>query len=522
MVVLTQYPIKAVLRSADYTGRVAKWGTILGAFDVKYMPRTSVKGQVLADLVAEFAKGPEEIETSQDGMDEKSVGLISAQPISSWTVYVDGAANQRGSRVGLVLISPEEVIIEKSLRLGFSATNNEAEYEALLMGMAIVNKLGEKTMEIFSDSGLVVGQVRGELKARDTRMQEYLSQVNQISSARSWMDPIIIFLEKDILPEDKSKAKKIRRKAPCFWPSEDKKLYKRSYSGLYLLCVRPEASEDLLEELHEGICGSHTGGRSLSHRTITQGYWWPGMQKKALEYVRKCDQCQRFAPNIHQPGGVLNPLSSPWPFAQWDLDIFGPFPRAVGNKKYLLVGMDYFTKWVEAEPLANIRDVDVKRFLLRNIITRFGVPQTLISDNSLQFDSKAFRRTTPRRSTGETPFSMTYGAEAVIPIETGFPTLRTSNFTLDRNDELLRKSLDLIDERREKAMVQLACYQHKLKQGYDANVKLRPLAPGDLVLRKVLGNTKNPAWGKLGSNWEEPYRITSVAGIRGLLFRRFR
>ena len=108
---------------------------------------------------------------------------------------------------------------------------------------------------------------------------------------------------------------------------------------------------------------------------------------------------------------------------------------------------------------------------------------------------------------------MTYGAEAVIPLENGFPTMRTSTFISNGNDELLKKSLDLVEERRENAMVQLAYYQHKLKQGYDMNVKLRSLAPGDLVLRKVLGNTKNPTWGKLGPNWEGPYRITSVAGI---------
>ena len=108
---------------------------------------------------------------------------------------------------------------------------------------------------------------------------------------------------------------------------------------------------------------------------------------------------------------------------------------------------------------------------------------------------------------------MTYGAKAVIPLETGFPTLRTSSFTPSNNDELLGKSLDLIEERRENAMIQLAYYQHKLKQEYDANVKLRPLAPGDLVLRKVLGTTKNLAWRKLGPNWEGPYSITSVAGI---------
>ena len=127
-------------------------------------------------------------------------------------------------------------------------------------------------------------------------------------------------------------------------------MYKRSFSRPHLLCIHPEMLESLLEELHEGICGSQTGRRSLSHRAITQGYWWPGMQKEAQEYVRKCDQCQRFAPNIHQPGGVLNPLSNPWPFTQWGLDIVGHFPKALGNKKYLLIDTDYFTKWVKAEP----------------------------------------------------------------------------------------------------------------------------------------------------------------------------
>ena len=83
------------------------------------------------------------------------------------------------------------------------------------------------------------------------------------------MDSISLFLEKDILPEKKSEAEKVRRKAPRFWLSEDRKLYKHSLSGLYLLCVHPEASESLLEELHEEVCGSHTGRRSLSHRTIT-------------------------------------------------------------------------------------------------------------------------------------------------------------------------------------------------------------------------------------------------------------
>ncbi|XP_065629678.1 uncharacterized protein LOC136067549 [Quercus suber] len=294
VIVLTQLPLRAILRSADYTGRIAKWGTILGAFDIKYMPRTSVKGQVLADLVAEFIEPRlEEVKLTSD-MDEKSVGMISQQEPSLWEAYVDGAANQRDSGVGLVLISPEGIVIEKALRLGFSATNNEAEYEALLMGMSKVQRMGGKVVKVFSDSRLVVGQVQGEFEAKDERMQGYLSrvkhlqsgfesfnllhiprsgnshadslatlatssaqdlprvilvedlhkptevgkgviQVHQVRAGPSWMDPLVKFLKEDILPEEKGEADKIRRKAARFWLSEDQKLYKRSYSGPYLL-----------------------------------------------------------------------------------------------------------------------------------------------------------------------------------------------------------------------------------------------------------------------------------------------
>ena len=134
---------------------------VLGAFDIKYMPWTSIKGQVLADLIAKFAEPPMEIVAEEQNMDGQSVGTISVQGPLRWKVYVDGIANHRGSGVGLVLISLEKIIIEKSLRLGFSTTNNEAEYEALLQGMTMVQKMGGKAVEMFSDSRLVVGQVKG-------------------------------------------------------------------------------------------------------------------------------------------------------------------------------------------------------------------------------------------------------------------------------------------------------------------------------------------------------------------------
>ena len=105
------------------------------------------------------------------------------------------------------------------------------------------------------------------------------------------MDPIVLFLKDDILPKEKREADKVRRNAPQFWLSEDQKLYKHSFSRPYLLCIHPKAVEPLLEELHEGICRSHTGDRSLSHRAFMQGYWWPDMQREVQEYMKKYDQC---------------------------------------------------------------------------------------------------------------------------------------------------------------------------------------------------------------------------------------
>ena len=157
VVVLTQLPLKSLLHSADYIGRIAKWGTILGAFDIKYMPRTTIKGQVFADLVAEFAEAPLEEKVEELNIDEKLVSAISLQEPLSWKVYVDGVANHRRSRVGLVMVSSKRITIENSLRLGFSATNNEVEYETLLVGMTIVQKMGGKAMEIFFDLRLVMG-----------------------------------------------------------------------------------------------------------------------------------------------------------------------------------------------------------------------------------------------------------------------------------------------------------------------------------------------------------------------------
>uniref|UniRef100_A0A2N9FLW9 Uncharacterized protein n=1 Tax=Fagus sylvatica TaxID=28930 RepID=A0A2N9FLW9_FAGSY len=515
MVVLTEQPLKAVLRSADFFGRISKWGAQLGAYDINYRPRTSIKGQVLADFIAEFT--PAE-------MGPMWVNHVSSiQHMEGWKLYIDGASNSRGSGLGVVLTAPQGQMMELSIRLGFPASNNVAKYEALLHGLRCAITLQADPLLVYCDSQLVVNQISGNYAAKDEKMKMYLVEAKSLASAvapelrriisvgvqslpsvggdiinevcsvdqsPSWMSPILAYLKNDILPADRKEADRIRRVAPRYWVSKEGNLYRRSYTGPYLRCVHPDTVQNLLWEIHEGVCGGHTGGRSLAHRAIGQGYWWPYMQKDAAQY----------------PAASLNPIASPWPFSQWGLDIVGPLPRAPGNRQWLIVATDYFTKWVEAEPLVHITDTDSKRFVWKNIITRFGIPRVLVSDNGSQFTSGPFRefceqygirnhfstpaypqgngqaessdktlldgikkrlekakgrwveelpnilwtyRTTPRCSTGETPFSLTYGVEAVIPLEIGLPTIRTKYYDPVTNETSLATDLDLAEEKRD-------------------------------------------------------------------------
>ena len=172
VVVLTQLPLQALLTKSDYIGRIAKWGTKLGAYDFKYMPNTAVKEQVLAEFIAEFAEGVLD--------EEKAIMSISVLPTTdapSWKVYTNGSSNRKGIRVGIVLITLEKLIMEKSLRLGFLATNNEAEYEALLPRVGMVRLLEGEVVELYSDSRLIVGQVNSDFEAREERMQGYFAKV---------------------------------------------------------------------------------------------------------------------------------------------------------------------------------------------------------------------------------------------------------------------------------------------------------------------------------------------------------
>src|ERR1044072_4775588 len=246
-----------------------------------------------------------------------------------------------------------------------------------------------------------------------------------------------------------------------------------------------------------------------------------------------------------------------------------PFPQAPGEVRFLVVAIDYFTKWIEAEALASITSARIQKFFYRNIISRFGIPHSVVTDNGTQFTDRKFRalleglrikqhfssvehpqtngqdeaankvilqgllkrcsdsggnwveqldhvlwaiRTSPQSSTGETPFRLTYGTEAVIPVEIGEPSYRVAHLNHESNERLLRGALDLCEEKREAVQVKTAAAKEKIARKYNARVVHRSFAPGSLVLRKASVGGRNAAEGKLAANWEGPYRVTRALG----------
>jgi hypothetical protein len=152
-----------------------------------------------------------------------------------------------------------------------------------------------------------------------------------------------------------------------------------------------EEANYVIREVHEGVCRNHSGARALAHKLTRTGYYWPSLLCDTTQYMKTYNKCQRFANVPKQSPEELTPMTSPWPFAQWGLDMMGPFLVGTKQVKFLVVAIGYFTKWVEVEPLATITEKNVKNFVWKGIICHFGIPKVLVSDNGKQFDNRSFR-----------------------------------------------------------------------------------------------------------------------------------
>ncbi|GJW03532.1 reverse transcriptase domain-containing protein [Tanacetum coccineum] len=197
-----------------------------------------------------------------------------------------------------------------------------------------------------------------ELKEKSVNESEVLAVVEE--EGDSWMTPIHEYLMDETLPAERKKARAIKHKSQRF-AIINGILYKKSFLGPWLRCVGPSQANYVLREIHEGSCSMHAGTRSVVTKALRIGYYWPTMHEDARALIRACQECQVHKPVPRNPHEKLNPITSPWLFYKWGIDIAGPFLEGPGKVKFLIVVVDYFTKWIEAKPVATITGNQVKK-----------------------------------------------------------------------------------------------------------------------------------------------------------------
>jgi hypothetical protein len=168
-------------------------------------------------------------------------------------------------------------------------------------------------------------------------------------------------------------------------------LYKHGVCSPLLKCLSKTEGIKLMKEIHAGLCGSHIGSRPLLGKVFRQGFYWLKAASDAGDLVQKCENCQKCARDQKQPSSLTQLIQQTCPLQRWGLDLLGPLPLAQGNLKYVVVALEYFSMWIEANPLATITLVTVQKFFWQNIVCRFGVPKAITVDNGTQFDVEAFK-----------------------------------------------------------------------------------------------------------------------------------
>ncbi|XP_074557050.1 uncharacterized protein LOC141813039 [Curcuma longa] len=377
--VLTNSNLGRVLIQPEASGRLIRWTVELGEYDIQYQPCTAIKAQALVDFLAEVP------------IDET---------VEEWKVYVVGSSNKQGSGVGVLVISPKGEEVRLAIRLSFKPSNNEAEYEAALVGLQAAKRMGAAQVQLYSDSQLVSQQVEGSYEIKNDRFRRYAASFIKLraefqeidqppASAKpdDWRTPILVFLKIGETPTDPNEARLLKRRAPRFTLIGDQ-LYRRAFFKPLLKCLGPEDADYVMREAHQGCCGDHPGGRSLARKILLAGYFWPTLQADSAKLVSTCVHFQKYQPFSKHATEQLRAAMISCPFDQWGMDIVRPFPMGPQQKKFLLVAVDYFSKWMEAEALARIMKDVVIKFLWKNIVCRYGIPHRLISDNDQQFQGR--------------------------------------------------------------------------------------------------------------------------------------
>uniref|UniRef100_A0A2N9G339 Integrase catalytic domain-containing protein n=1 Tax=Fagus sylvatica TaxID=28930 RepID=A0A2N9G339_FAGSY len=491
---------------------------------------------------------------------------------ATWTLRFDGSSTTVSSGAGIILFRDDGEVVPKSFKLNFPCSNNVAEYEAYLIGLAVACEMGIKHLKVVGDSNLVVCQAQGEFSLKEPLSGGVLACCIGIQEAKRKLievhektceggGGISLYCRLQRLgyycPNMSREAADLQSQCPnCQLQHDNEEVYAtfastnwripfleyffEGYHGEPLQCLNLSESQMVMKEAHAGECGEHQGKKRLYQHLLTLGYYWPTMKKDMADFVKTCDTCQVQANLIHTHPTNLQNMTTPWPFHTWGLDLIGPIGPASGGHIWILVATEYFSKWVEAIPLRKGTGAALANFIREHIITHFGIPYKLISDNGTPFINKDVRevlehyrvkhrhstpyypqgngqakttnrmllqilskmvfdygsnwsshladvlwayQSSPKTATGFTPFSLVYGTDTISPTELVVPTprvLQGSDLEVDANicAEARMADLEDLDESRELARLKSQHNYQKMANAYSKTLQVRIFAEG--------------------------------------------
>nr|XP_027122093.1 uncharacterized protein LOC113739045 [Coffea arabica] len=386
-------PLKYLLEKSMPTGRMAKWQMILSEFDIVFTTQKTVKGQVIADHLAENPRDDDYQPLHTYFPDEEILFVGAVENMSTqypgWRLFFNGAANSFGTGIGAILVSPEGKHYPATAKLQFPCTNNMVEYEACIFGLKMALDMEIKDLIAFSDSDLLMHQtLKQNLELRliprtrnafaDTlatlfSMIQHPDELviepiqiqlqnrpahclitERVTGGRSWYNDIKEFMKTGYYsPDTDSVAKSFLHRMSAIFFLNGEVLYKKTSDLGLLRCINEGEAYYMMKEMHSGVCGPHMNGHLLAKKIMRTGYFWLTMEHDCVDFVRKCVKCQMHGDVIRAPPTELHSMTAPWPCSIWGMDVIGTIDLPASNgHRFILVAIEYFTKWLRQCPIS--------------------------------------------------------------------------------------------------------------------------------------------------------------------------
>jgi ribonuclease HI len=527
--------------------------------------------------IAFFSKSLRDAELKYNILEKQAYAMVKAlKAFRTYVLHSKIIAYVPTSAVKDILVQPDSDGKRGRWLAKIQEFDLEVKPTKLIKGQGLAKLLAESNLR-----ALDIDCLQGE--DEDTHLQEpndktYPDQVEEKFISSDWYRDIVFYLSNLKCPDEltPSKRRTLKLHAVKYCISEGQ-LYWKDPLGFLLICLVESETPQVIEEFHEGICGGHHAWRATAYKILRAGYYWPKLFSDVNAKVRACHSCQIFAGKQKLPALPLVPVKTEAPFQQWGLDFIGEInPHSSAQHKWILTATDYFTKWVEAIPTKRATDSVVIDFLENNILTRFGCPRKIVTDNAQAFKSMAMinlcqkysivlghstayypqgnglaessnkslvnvikkvldqnkrswhihlkyalwaNRISTKRSIGISPFQMVYGTEAVLPVNLALPVIKLWQDQNEEPNHVTRRINQMIEvqELRVEVDEKVQKYQEDMKALFDLKAKDREFLPGDLVLRWGARREEAAKHGKFDHLWYGPFRVSAPEGKNSFL-----